>query len=169
MAVGKAFGEFAGETAGLDDDGLRLRQLPAIRREDGCVDLHPAGVHHGHDRVASIGNHAETVRLAHEDIQGAGGQEGNARAETEALGRRNAHAKPRIGTRPLAHADGIQILDCPSFFVQYFFHVGGGEGGLHAGFPAGAEGRHDAVLGEGGGELGGRCFNEEDAGHAATA
>ena len=27
----------------------------------------------------------------------------------------------------------------------------------------------ETVLGEGGGELGGRCFNEEDAGHAATA
>ena len=131
--------------------------------------IHPAGVHHGHDRAAACGNHAEAVRLADEDIQGAGGKEGNAGAEAETLGRGNAHAESRVGARPPAHADGIQILDCQSFFIQHFLHVGGGEGGLHAGFVTGAEGRHGTVLGEGGGELGGRCFDEEDAGHGATA
>ena len=164
-----AFGELGGEAAGLDDDGLRLGQLPAFRREDGGVDLHPAGVHHGHDRAAAFGNHAEAVRLADEDIQGTRGEEGNAGAEAEAFGRGNAHAEPGVGSGAPSYADSIQILDCQSFFVQHFLHVGGGEGGLHAGFPADAEGRHGAVLREGGGELGGRCFDEEDAGHGATA
>ena len=106
------------------------------------------------------------MRLLHENIQRAGGKERDSGPETEAFGRGNTHAEPRIGPRPPAYADGLQILDGQPFFIQYLFYEGRGEGGLHAGFPANAEGRYDAVLRERGGELGGRCFDEEDAGHA---
>ena len=91
------------------------------------------------------------MRLAHEDVQSAGGKEGNPRAEAQAFGCGNANTEPCVGTGSLAHAYGIQILDSQSFLVQDFLNGRGGEGGVHAGFPADAEGRHDAVLREGGG------------------
>ena len=116
--------------------------------------------------MAAGRDHAQAVRLAHEDVQRAGGKEGESGAEAEALGRGNAHAEPRVGARSLSHANSIQILDCQSFLDQDFLDEGGGESGLHAGFTADAEGRHGPVLGEGRGELGGGGFDEEDAGHA---
>ena len=162
----RAFGKLGGETVRIDDDGFRLGELPAVRREDGGVNLHPAGIHHGHDGLAAVRDDAQPVRLLHENIQRAGGKERDSGPETEAFGRGNAYAESRVGSRPPAHADSFQILDSQPFFIQYLFHVGRGEGGLHAGLPANAEGRHGAVLRERGGELGGRCFDEEDAGHA---
>ena len=162
----RTFGQFGGKAVRIDDDGLRFRQLAAVRRENGGIDLHPAGIHHRHDVSAAFRNDAQAVRFADEGIQRADGQEGKSGTEAEPLGRGNPDAESRVGTRPLAHAYGIQVLDRQSFFIQDFLDERCREGGLHAGFSADAGGRHDAVLRNGGGELGGRCFYQKDAGHA---
>ena len=105
------------------------------------------------------------MRFLHQHVQGAGGKEGESRAEAQALGGGNAYAEARIGPRALAHANGVQVLDGQTFLVEDFLDEGGGEGRLHPRLVAGAGSRDDAVLGEGGGELGGGSFHKEDAGH----
>ena len=112
-----AFGEFGGETVRAHDHGLRPGLLPAVRAEDGGIDLHPAGIHHRNDGMAAFRDYAQPVRLAHEDVQGSGGKEGKTGAEAEPFRRGNAHAESRVGSRSPADAYGIQIFDSQAFLV----------------------------------------------------
>jgi hypothetical protein len=105
------------------------------------------------------------VGVVDEDVQGTGGKQRDSGTEAEPFGRGNTYPEPGIRPGSLAYANGIQILDGQTFLLKDLLDERGREGGLHPGLSADAGGSDGSVLGEGGGQLGGRSLDEKDTGH----